>query len=149
MKRFFVKSAFALAALLAVQTSAYADTDKPIAVTDLPAVAQAVLNKNFTKHRIALAKVESDILDKSYDIFFVNGDKVEFDRKGNWTEIVCTQDGVPAELVPAEITKYLNSVYPGVKLVKIERENGRYEAKLANGYEFTFNKKFQVVDIDK
>ena len=148
MKRFFFKSAFALAALLAVQTSAYADTDKPIAVTDLPAVAQAVLNKNFTKHRIAWAKVETGFWEKSYDVFLANGDKVEFDRRGNWTEIVCRENGVPAELVPAAITTYLNSAYPGVKLVKIERERGRYEAKLANGFEFTFDKHFRVVEVD-
>ncbi len=149
MKRFFFRSAFLLAALLAFQTTAQADTDKPITIDQLPAVAQAVISKNFSKHRVALAKQESDILDKSYDIFFVNGDKVEFDRKGNWTEIVSKQDGVPMELVPTEIVKYFNTNYPNVKLVKIERERGRYEAKLENGFEFTFNKKFQVVDIDK
>ncbi len=148
MKRFFFRSALAFAVFFVGQTSAQAFNDRPVAVGELPSNAQTVLNNNFTKHRIALAKVETGFLDKSYDVFLANGDKVEFDRRGNWTEIVCRENGVPAELVPAAITTYLNSAYPGVKLVKIERERGRYEAKLANGFEFTFDKHFRVVEVD-
>lgn len=148
MKRFFFGTALAFAALFCSQTSAQAFNDRPVAVGELPSAAQTVLNNNFTKHRIALAKVETCFWDKNYDVFLANGDKLEFDRRGNWTEIVCREDGVPTELVPAAITTYLNSAYPGVKLVKIERERGRYEAKLANGFEFTFDKHFRVVEVD-
>lgn len=148
MKRFFFGIALAFAALFCSQTSAQAFNDRPVAVGELPSTAQTVLNNNFTKHRIALAKVETGFWGKNYDVFLANGDKLEFDRRGDWTEIVCREEGVPTELVPAAITTYLNAAYPGAKLVKIEREGGRYEAKLANGLEFTFDKRFRVVEVD-
>lgn len=149
MKRFILGAGFVLASLFAFQTAAYADNDKSITVADLPAAAQTLLTKHFAKYRVVLAKVENDVLDKSYDVFLANGDKVEFDRKGNWTEVVLRQDGVPAELVPAQITQYFNNAHPGAKVVKIEREARSYEVTLSNGFEYTFNKKFQVVDVDQ
>lgn len=149
MKRFFFRSSLVLSALLAFQTTASADSDKPVTVSELPSAAQAVLTSSFAKHRVALAKMDTDLLDRNYDVFFVNGDKVEFDRKGQWLEIVSKQDGVPTELVPAEILKYLATAQAGVKIIKIERERGRYEVTLANGIEYTFNKKFQVIDVDR
>lgn len=149
MKRFFFTASLVFASFFAFQTSAYADTDKPITVADLPATAQTLLTKHFAKYRVVLAKVESDILDKSYDVFLANGDKVEFDRKGNWTEVVLRQDGVPVELIPVQITQYLSNAHSGAKVVQIEREARSYDVTLSNGFEYTFNKKFQVVDVDQ
>ncbi len=149
MKRFFFAASVVLASFFAFQTAAYADTDRPITVADLPAAAQTVLTEHFAKYRVVLAKVENGILDKSYDVFLANGDKVEFDRKGNWTEVVLKQDGVPTALVPAAILTYLKNAHPDAKIVKIERETRTYEVALSNGFEYTFNKKFQVVDVDQ
>ena len=149
MKRFFFRSSLVLSALLAFQPTASADADKPITISELPSVAQTVLTKSFPKHRVALAKMDTDLLDRNYDVFFVNGDKIEFDRKGAWIEIVSKQEGVPAELVPAEILKYLVTAQPDVRIIKIERERGHYDVTLANGLEYTFNKKFQVIDVDR
>ena len=149
MKRFFFAASVVLASFFAFQTAAYADTDRPITVADLPAAAQTVLTEHFAKYRVVLAKVENGILDKSYDVFLANGDKVEFDRKGNWTEVVLKQDGVPTALVPAAISTYLKNAHPDAKIVKIERETRTYEVALSNGFEYTFNKKFQVVDVDQ
>lgn len=36
-----------------------------------------------------MVKVESDFLQKSYDVIFIDGNKVEFDKKGNWIEVNC------------------------------------------------------------
>jgi hypothetical protein len=82
-------------------------------------------------------------------VYFKNGDKVEFDRKGNWTEVVCKTGGVPAALVPQAIADYVKANHPDTKIVKIERENNTYEVNLSNGFEYTFNKKFKVVDVDR
>ena len=79
---------------------------------------------------------------------FNNGEKVEFDRKGNWTEINCKLSSVPTALVPAKITQYVKSPYPGAKILEIEKDDSQYEVKLSNMLEVTFNRNFQVVDID-
>ena len=92
--------------------------------------------------------MESGLFEKSYDVVFNNGEKLEFDRRGNWTEIDCKMSSVPSALVPAKIRSYVKATYPGTKILKLEKDDNRYEVKLSNRLEVTFNKNFQVVDID-
>lgn len=148
MKRIIQTAVIALVCLVAFQVSAVADNDKPINVTQLPTTAQQTIKKYFSNKKVALAKQETGIFEKSYDIIFNNGEKVEFDRNGNWTEIDCKMSSVPANLIPAKITQYVKSTYPGIKILKIEKDDNRYEVQLSNRLEVTFNKNFQVVDID-
>ena len=61
---------------------AKADEDKPIQVNELPKKAQEFIQKHFAKHNVSYAKVENDFWDKSYDVIFVNGDKIEFNKNG-------------------------------------------------------------------
>lgn len=138
-----------LICLLGVQTMVMADSDKPIDVKQLPTVAQQILTKHFSGKKVALSKKESGIFGVSYDVIFTNGDKIEFDRSGNWTEIDCKYTVVPAALVPAAITKYMKENYPDQKIVQIEKDRTEYDVELSSGLEVTFNKKFQVIDIDK
>lgn len=137
-----------LLGILLVGTSAFADNDKPVSVSKLPAVARQVISKHFATRKVALAKVESGFIDKNYDVIFTNGDKLEFDKKGAWTEINCKRSGVPSALVPAAIKTYVNANYAGQKIVKLERDSRKYDVELSNGLEITFNNKFQVTDID-
>ena len=76
---------------MAFFTPANADNDKPIKVTELPVNAQTVLSQHFNNQKVMLATVESGIIDKSYDVVLQNGTKIEFDKKGNVTEIDCKQ----------------------------------------------------------
>ena len=148
MKRIIITSVMALVCLVTFQVSAYADNDKPVNVTQLPVAAQQMIKKHFAKKTVALAKQETGLFEKSYDVVFNNGEKIEFDRNGNWTEIDCKMSSVPAALVPAKISQYVKATYPGTKILQIEKDDNRYEVKLSNRLEVTFNKHFQVVDID-
>ena len=138
----------ALVCLVTFQVSAFADNDKPISMSQLPATAQQIIKKHFSGKKVALAKMETGLFEKSYDVVFNNGEKVEFDRKGNWTEIDCKMSSVPAALIPAKIKQYVKSTYPGAKIIQIEVDASEYEVKLSNRLEVTFNKSFQVIDID-
>lgn len=138
----------ALIATTTVSLSAIADNDKPINVTQLPAIAQQVIKSHFSGKKVALAKQESGIIDKNYDVVFTDGSKIEFDRKGQWTEIDCRKSAVPTKLVPAAITKHIKANYAGQTIVRIEKDRNEYEVKLSNGIEIKFNAKFQVIDID-
>ena len=73
--------------MFAVSTMTMADNDKPIPVTQLPAKAQTFLQTYFKDSKVALSKQESDLFYKSYDVVFTNGEEVEFDKSGEWTEI--------------------------------------------------------------
>lgn len=127
----------------------FADNDKPVEINQLPKLAQSIISKHFAGKQIAMATVETGILDKEYDVVFTDGSKIEFDRKGHWTNIDCKKSQVPAGLVPAKIAKYVNSKYAGQKIEKLEKDNREYEIELSNGFEITFNKNFKVVEIDR
>lgn len=135
--------------LLIVQASVYADNDKSITFAQLPSSAQQFINSYFPKVSIALIKMENDIFDKSYEVIFTNGDKVDFDRKGVWKELDCKYSEVPSDVIPAQIRSYVQKNYPNLKIVSIEKEDRRnYEVKLSNGLDLTFDSKYNLIDID-
>ncbi len=132
-----------------IQLTACANDDKPITVTQLPEVAQQFIKQYFPSESVILATVDKDILDRSYDVMFKNGGKIEFDRKGNWTEVFCNRNEIPMAIVPQQIKDYITANFPNEKIIKIERDTRDYEVSLSNGFEITFNKNFQVIDIDR
>ena len=144
MKRF----ALSIALLGLIQTTAFADDDKPIQFSQLPATAQQFIKEYFGDKKIALAKMESDFFGKNYDVIFANGDKVEFDRSGECTEVKCKYTQVPDKLVPEQVKKFVTENYPESKVVKFERDRNDYEVKLSNGWELTFDKQYQLIDMD-
>lgn len=148
MKRIIQTCVVALVCMIAFQVKALADNDKPIAVSQLPATSQQIIKNHFAGKKVAMAKQETGLLDKNYEVVFTSGEKVEFDKKGNWKEIDCKLSAVPAKLIPAKIASYLKANYPGVKVLKLEKDNNEYEVNLANGIEITFNQNFVVIDID-
>ena len=101
---FMKKLAFLLIGLVALQATAFAADDKPVKVTDLPQTAQQFISDHFSGHKVAMAKMDSELFEKSYEVIFTNGDKVEFDRSGEWTEVQYREGAVPAAIVPAAIT---------------------------------------------
>lgn len=147
MKRILETMLFALALLFASPASANTDGGKAISPGKLPQAALQTINTNLPGRKIAIAKVESELFSKSYTVIFTNGEKIEFDGRGRWTEVKCKRSAVPASLVPAQIAQYIRANYPDCRILEIERDD-EYEVKLSNHVEVTFNKKFEVIDID-
>ena len=148
MKKTIKRLVLSLVCLLTVSATALADNDKPVSVNQLPKTAQQVIKKQFSGSKIALAKQESDMFGKSFDVIFTNGNKIEFDRNGNWTDIDCKRSAVPTSLIPTQIRNYVNKSYSGQKVIQIERDRKNYEVKLSGGIELTFNKQFKLINID-
>lgn len=128
--------------------TACADKNKPIQVNELPTKAQTVLTTHFSGQKVTLATLESEIIDKSYNVVLQNGTKLEFDRKGNLTEVDCKQGTVPAKLIPQPIKSYVQANYSGQNIRKMEIDKNEHEVELSNGLDITFNKRFKVIDID-
>lgn len=137
-----------LVCLFSLQAVVRADNDKPIQVNQLPQQAQQFIKQHFAGSNVAMAKVESDWWDKSYDVIFTNGNKVEFDKKGNWKEVDCKHSSVPLPIVPTAILKYITANYPAVKILKIDRDKKDYEVKLSNKWELKFDLQYNLIDID-
>ena len=138
----------AVCCMMSFNIVANAGNDKPINVNELPAKAQTLLSKHFKGQKVMLATIEFGVVSRSYDVVLRNGTKLEFDKKGNLTEIDCKQGIVPSQLIPQPIKTYLKENYRGETVRKIELNKKEYEVELTNGIDLTFNKHFQLIDID-
>lgn len=141
MKRIMRILMIAICCMMSFNIVANAGNDKPIYVNELPAKAQTLLSKHFKGQKVMLATIESGVVLR-------NGTKLEFDKKGNLTEIDCKQGIVPSQLIPQPIKNYLKENYRGEAVRKIELNKKEYEVELTNGIDLTFNKHFQLIDID-
>lgn len=148
MKRIFSVLMIVICCMLSCNMVVNADNDKPISVTSLPAKAQTLLSNHFARQKVMLATIESGIIGRNYDVVLQDGTKLEFDKKGNLTEVDCKQGTVPAKLIPSAINHYLKKNYAGLSVKKFEVNKNEYEIELANGLDLTFNKHFQLIDID-
>ena len=136
--------------MLVMSVTVWAGNDKPIQISQMPQAAQQFIQKHFANQSVAVAKMESELLDKNYDVIFTNGDKVEFNKKGQWTKVDCKHTQVPVEVIPVVIQKYVSQHFPDAKVVKIEVTDRKgYEVDLSNGFDIEFDKKMNVIDIDR
>ena len=139
---------FILACVLTFVTTAKADNYQPITRDQLPTKAQTFLTTYFPTAKTSLIRRDLDLTELSYDVIFTDGSKVEFDRKGHWTEVDCVSRPVPTGIVPETISKTIKAQYPDATVIKIERDLRDYEVKLSNRVELTFNKSMHLIDID-
>ncbi|MDR3061192.1 MAG: PepSY-like domain-containing protein [Dysgonamonadaceae bacterium] len=137
-----------LAALIMAAGTALADNDKPITVDQLPATARQFISTYFSGVKVSLAKMDTEIFDKSYEVVFTDGNKVEFNSKGEWKDVDCKFTQVPEGIIPPQIKNYVAANYKDMKIVKIDRNKRDYEVELSNGLELKFDLKFNLIDID-
>jgi hypothetical protein len=150
MKKVMKKIVFLIISLFAMNLVALAGNDKPIQVSEMPKSAQLFIKNHFADLSVAMAKVETDFLDKNYDVVFTNGNKVEFDKKGNWTNVDCEHTQVPVAILPEAIRQYVTQNYPDAKVLKIEVTDRKgYDVELSNGFELEFDKRMNVIDVDR
>ena len=91
--------AIVLMVAMLVSFNARADHDQVITYDQLPEVAQTFLKQYFADKVPLVVTVDWD----DYAIRYSSGEKVEFDKQGNWKEIDCRSSLVPTELIPEEI----------------------------------------------
>ena len=120
------------------------DDDRVITYDQLPQAAQTFLKQHFAKKVPLVVTADWD----DFTIRYESGEKIEFDRSGNWKDIECYNSKVPNETVPDQISSYITQNYPGKSIIKLERHRSVYEVKLNNGMEIEFNRNFQVIDVD-
>ena len=134
--------------LFAILGFAKADNDKPISWNELPQKSLEFIKKYFPKNEVSFAKMENEIWDKTYEVVFTNGEKIEFNNKGEWKEIDCKLSSIPDALIPAAIKKHITEQFSQNKVVEIERDSKGYEIKLDNKLELKYTPTFQLKEID-
>ena len=113
-------------------------------VKALPTEAQNVLKANYSDLTLAQIKIDDD----EYEVKYTDGTTVEFTKAGVLKDVEpATGSFVPDALVPAPVKAYVDSVYPGQKIIKYEA--GRdIEVKVSSGIELKFDKQGKFLRID-
>lgn len=123
--------------------------EKIISFTQLPKKAQQFVATYYAADQVSYVKEESEFLSgKNYEVKLKDGVKLEFDGKGEWTEVDAELKAVPLKIVPASILEYVRKSFPDNEIVQISRSSNKYDVELTNGIDLEFNKKGQFVRID-
>lgn len=148
MKAFLRSFMLALVAAFVFVCTACADRTTPIEVKQLPTTARQTLNNHFKSAKVALVTKEREGLGCTYEVTFSNGDQIEFDKNGQWTDIDCKRTQVPGALVPSAVRNYVRANYAGSRVLELSRDRKGYEVKLSNRMELEFDKQGRLTDID-
>lgn len=132
----------AIFTLLAV--TVFADNEKPIQKHQLPKVSQEFINKYFKDFEISFCTKDHD----SYDVKFTNGYEIEFSTKGEWKEVDCRKDAIPAAIIPIQVSKYVKQYYAKNYVTKINRDFNKFEVELNNGLDLEIDKNGKLREID-
>lgn len=124
------------------------DNERPIRYEELPAAAQSFIKSHFAKEEVSYAILDKGIFFDEYSVVLANGDKLDFDNKGHWTEVKCRYSAVPNDIVPRQISDYVKQYNPSAKIVEIKRDRNEWEVKLSGGLEYKFNSSFSLVEVD-
>lgn len=141
MKKFFMMMA---AMMLTFNVALMADDNRVITYDQLPQTAKTLLSQHFAKKVPLVVTMDWD----EYEILYQSGEKVEFNKRGEWKSIDCRVSAVPSVLIPEQIKSHIKATFPGTTIIKLERDRRGYGVKLNNGLEVEYNTRFQVVEID-
>lgn len=122
--------------------------DKVISFGQLPKKAQLFVTTYYAESQVSFVKEEKELMSKSYEVKLKDGVKIEFDSKGEWTEVDADLKSVPLKVVPVSILEYVKKSFPDNEIVQISRSSRKYEIELTNGLDLEFNKKGEFVRID-
>lgn len=124
------------------------DKEENITFEKLPQTARDFINAHFSSENIVYIEYDKEMFDKSYEVFFKSGNKIEFNKSGDWTDINCEHSQVPESAIPEKILEYIKANYENYMVREIDRENSRYEVKLNSGLELIFNKEQAFIGFD-
>lgn len=136
-----------VAVMVMAATSAQAQ-DKVIDFNQLPKAAQDFIKTYYDQNNVAYITEDSGFMSKDYEVRLTDGKEIEFDSKGNWTEVDGKRDAVPADIVLTEIQEYVSKRFPNNSIVHIKKTSREYEIELSNGLDLEFNTKGRFLRID-
>lgn len=120
--------------------SGIASADMVVPPTALPQNAQNFIHSNFKDVQIMYVEQDFD----SFEVRLSNGVKIDFYRDGNWKEIE-SYNGINPTLLPAQVAATLQSTFPNVTIIKVEKEWNGYEIKLSNMLKVYISEAGQVI----
>jgi hypothetical protein len=122
-------------AMLFTTSTMFASCDKEVFIAEskLPAESRTFLQTHFAGVEVIRAVKEVDGLEKDYSVYLKNGFEVDFRRSGAWDAVEGYSAPVPETvigLLPDGIEAYVTANYPGLPIVKVNREKWGYEIEV-------------------
>jgi hypothetical protein len=119
----------------------------------LPKNATDYISKHFNGYEINFFEKDRDVLDVDYTVYVRNGKqsyKLEFDKKGNVTDIESESRGLslPQSVLPANVVQYVKGAFPNAKVTEWSKDGNKQLVELNNDMELVFNSKGKFLRID-
>ncbi len=114
----------------------------------LPAKAQEFVKTYFNDYKIAYIFSDKEITDVDYKIRFEDGTEIEFNAKGEWTDVSSKQKCIPTGFILTEITNYVEMYHKEGCITDIEREFNRITIEINDSLEIEFNSKGKLISYD-
>ena len=137
-----------LLAVLAI-TSVFAADRISRNVNDLPQAARTALTRHFGKAKVNFIKIDDKFLGSpEYTVVLNNGTEVDFDSKGEVTEVEAGPAGVSSSLILKPVQTYLSKNYRGAKVVELKIKKNKYELELSTGQDLEFDRAGNFLRVD-
>lgn len=116
--------------------------------TVLPEGPRNEVETNFDSKPVGVTVESNTFGDDEYEVALADGTRIEY--KGNqWTEVEAGNGkAVPDSYIPSATLAYVTSNYPGIKIIKIERNTNGFDVELANGLEIRFDTEGAFLNYD-
>lgn len=122
--------------------------DQLVSFENLPKEAQKFVTTYYGAEKVSYVKLDKGFFSNKYEVKLLNGVEIEFDNKGNWTEVDAKKGAVPNQIVSSSILNHINKSFPNNKIVQISREGRNIEVELTNGLELVFSKNGKFIGIE-
>ena len=123
--------------------------ETPIKNSELPAEANAFIQKHFGKNSIHHAIKDKDNGKITYEVMLDNGTEIEFLENGKWKEVDGKDKAIPTGYISKPILDYVKTNYPKTSITHIDKGLNDIDIDLSNGVELEFDLKGKFLRIDK
>lgn len=141
------KQILTLAAILFICVSAFAQNGMT-QFEQLPATAQEFVKTYFNDYKVQYIFSDREFADVDYKIRFEDGTEIEFNAKGEWTDVSSKQKCIPTGFILKEITDFVEANHKDMCITDVEREFNRIKIELDDNLEIEFNNKGKLISYD-
>ncbi len=141
------KQILTLATILFLCVSAFAQNGMT-QFEQLPATAQEFVKTYFKDYKIQYVFSDREFADVDYKIRFEDGTEIEFNAKGDWTDVSGKRNCIPTGFIIPEITSFVEANHKDMCITDVEREFNRITIELNNQLEIEFNSKGKLISYD-
>ncbi len=114
----------------------------------LPAKAQEFVKAYFSDYKVLYVFADREFADTEYKIRFENGTEIDFNAKGEWTDVSSKNNCIPTAFILKEITDYVEMNHQGMCITDVEKEFNRIKVELNDNIEIEFNSRGKLISYD-